>query len=145
MRPVLYVEDEEDDVFLLQRAWAQAALPNPLVVLPDGAQAIDYLLGRGRFRDRSLHPRPALVLLDLNLPFKGGLEVLAEARALLSAEELPILILSSSDAQRDRAAALSRGANGYRVKPRDCRGFTELAAEISHGWLGAPVVGGVPR
>ena len=141
MRPVLYVEDEEDDVFLLRRAWAREGIPYPLVVLPDGVQAVDYVLGQGAFCDRSLHPLPVLVLLDLNLPLKGGLEVLTESRARFPADELPIVIVSSSDAQRDRMAALARGANGYRVKPRDCQGIDTLVAELRHQWL-PPVVAG---
>lgn len=143
MRPVLYVEDEEDDVFLLQRAWARAGLPYPLVVLPDGVQAVDYLLGQGAFHDRTRYPFPILVLLDLNLPLKGGFEVLKEARARFALDALPIVVMTSSDAQRDRAAAQANGANGYRVKPRDCHGIESFVAELSRQWL-PPVAGSVP-
>src|SRR5687767_8914254 len=96
LRPVLYAEDEDNDAFLMHRAFAKAGVANPLKIVPDGAAAIRYLSGTGEFRDRTQHPSPCLLLLDLNLPRQSGLEVLQWARAQPPLQGLPIVMLTSS-------------------------------------------------
>src|ERR1043165_7398731 len=94
--PVLVVEDSEDDVFILRRAFKKAQLNNPIHIVTDGAQAIEYLAGQGKFGNRSEYPFPVLVLLDLKLPLKSGLEVLEWIQGQLFRSELNVIVLTSS-------------------------------------------------
>ena len=134
--PVLYAEDEEDDVFLLRHAFQEASIPNPIVTLPDGEAAIDYLGGRGNFTDRSEHPLPILLLLDINMPLVSGLEVLEWIRAQDSSlRELPALIFSSSSQPSDIQRAYQLGANGYLVKPSGLANLAEMVRAVRDYWL----------
>lgn len=116
-RPVLYAEDDENDAFLMQRAFKKAGILNPLHIATDGAEAIAYLAGEEAFSDRARHPLPCLLLLDLNLPRRSGLEVLKWVREQPALHSLPAVILTSSNQDRDINAAAGIGANGYLVKP----------------------------
>jgi CheY-like chemotaxis protein len=128
--PVLYAEDEDNDAFLMQRAFARAGVKNPLKVVIDGAAAIRYLSGAGEFSDRALHPSPCLLLLDLNLPRQSGLDVLAWARSQPGLRSLPIVILTSSSQDRDIGSAYSLGANGYLVKPPSSEKLIDLVSSL---------------
>jgi CheY-like chemotaxis protein len=130
LRPVLYAEDEDNDAFLMQRAFAKAGVTNPLRVVVDGAAAIRYLAGTDEFSDRVRNPSPCLLLLDLNLPRQSGLEVLQWARAQPGLRELPIVILTSSSQDRDIGSAYALGANGYLVKPPSSEKLIELVAGL---------------
>jgi CheY-like chemotaxis protein len=144
-RPVLYAEDEENDAFLMQRAFAKAFVSNPLQIVVDGAAAIRYLSATGEFADRERFPSPCLLLLDLNLPRNSGLEVLKWARAQSAFQALPIVILTSSSQDRDIGSAYALGANGYLVKPPSSERLIELVTELrdvclvpdvsAEGWL----------
>jgi CheY-like chemotaxis protein len=114
---ILLVEDNEDDVFIFRRAYKQAQLPHALQVVTDGQQAIDYLEGQGVFSQRELHPLPFLVLLDLKLPLKHGLEVLQAIRASSPLQTLCVIVLTSSAEARDILRAHELGAQGFLVKP----------------------------
>jgi CheY-like chemotaxis protein len=114
---ILLVEDSEDDVFLMQRALQKAHLTFPLQIAADGQQALDYLAGHGKFTDRARHPVPALVFLDLKLPYVHGFEVLAWIRGNAALQNLPVVILTSSPEERDRKKAEQLGVSGYLVKP----------------------------
>lgn len=143
--PVLYAEDDENDVFLMERAFAKACVINPLQTVIDGAAAIRYLAGMGEFADRQRFPLPCLVLLDLNLPRRSGLEVLKWVREQPSMQNLPVIMLTSSIQDRDIGSANVLGANGYLVKPPSSERLLELvtslrdvclASEGGHqGWL----------
>ena len=145
LQPVLYAEDEDNDAFLMQRAFAKAGVGNPLQIVSDGAAAIRYLSGTGEFSDRSQFPFPILVLLDLNLPRQSGLEVLEWCRAKRGLHDLQIVILTSSSQIRDISSAYSLGANGYLVKPPSSDKLIELVTALrdacltpgapTHGWL----------
>lgn len=128
MLPILYVEDEESDVLLLQHAFTKAGIPNPLHTAPDGKVAVDYLAGNPPFDDRTRHPLPGLILLDLNLPFRSGLEVLAWLRKQPQLRHLPVLVFSSSNRPDDIVRAYETGANGYLVKPSS---LAQLVAQVS--------------
>src|SRR5688572_28368951 len=97
---ILLVEDNEDDVFLMQRALKVARITNPLFVAEDGQQAVDYLAGAGRYTDRTRFPIPAIVFLDLKLPVLRGHEVLAWIRKQPHLENLVVVVLTSSSAPR---------------------------------------------
>jgi CheY-like chemotaxis protein len=114
---ILLVEDNRDDVFFFRRAMSKAQLAFPVQVVEDGQEAIDYLSGIGRFRDRFRYPMPTVVLLDLKLPYVSGFEVLTWIREQPALAALSVVILTSSPEQRDRDKANQLGATGYLVKP----------------------------
>jgi len=126
----LLAEDNVDDVFFFQRAMQKAKLSFPIHVVENGLKAIEYLQGTGDYQDRARHPMPALVLMDLKLPFASGFEVLAWIRQQLSLARLPVVILTSSPEQRDREMAVKLGASGYLVKPPTPDMLRELFASI---------------
>jgi CheY-like chemotaxis protein len=137
--PVLYAEDEENDVFLMQRAFRKAGIKNPLQTASDGAEAIRYLQGAGDYADRRRFPLPCLVLLDLNLPRRSGLEVLKWIREQPSFAHLPVVILTSSNQHRDIASAYQLKANGYLVKPPSSEKLIELVATLRDTCLTGPI------
>ena len=132
---LLLVEDNEDDVFLMRRALKQAEIHNPLYVVADGEQAVDYLAGNGEFNDREQYPFPALVFLDLKLPFKSGHDVLAWIRHEAELVELVVVVLTSSDETSDIDRAYKLGANSYLVKPPSLIQLRDLAKSFKWYWL----------
>jgi CheY-like chemotaxis protein len=130
LRPVLYAEDEDNDAFLMQRAFIKACVSNPLQIVVDGAAAIRYLTGTGEFTNRTKFPLPCLLLLDLNLPRQSGLEVLKWVREQESFRELPAVILTSSSQDRDIGSAYALGANGYLVKPASSEKLIEIVKDL---------------
>ncbi len=135
-RVVLHVEDDQNDVFFLQHAFQQAGISNPIEHAHDGQQAIDYLAGAGKFADRGQYPLPALILLDLKLPRKSGLEVLQWLRDASDLPTLPVIVFSSSSLREDIDRAYHLGANSYIVKPASVEERIELARLIKGFWLG---------
>ncbi|AIE85890.1 response regulator [Fimbriimonas ginsengisoli] len=116
-KTILLVEDNEDDVFALRRSLKKAQVANPVQVAEDGQKALDYLAGVGPYADREQYPLPRLVLLDLKLPYRNGMEVLAWIRQQRSLDALPVVILSGSDEARDHKNAAALGIHDYLVKP----------------------------
>ncbi len=123
---ILLVEDSEDDVFMMQRAFRKANIPNPLQCVTNGEEAIDYLDGRGAFADRAQFPLPMVVFLDLNLPKKSGYEVLEYVRQHPVLKKLTIYILSASTRPTDVERTALLGANGYFIKPTRIEKLQEL-------------------
>ena len=134
-KPILHVEDEENDIFLVQLAFQKAGVRVPLINVRDGESAIDYLAGRGRFADRWEYPLPGLVLLDLNLPGKSGIEVLRWLRKQPALDSLVVLLFSSSNLQRDIRNAFAAGANAYLVKPPGLEELVEIVRSIRDFWI----------
>jgi two-component system response regulator len=122
---ILLVEDNEDDVFFLERAVKKAGITAPVQVARDGQQAIDYLSGAGSFADRVQYPLPGLVFLDLKLPYVHGFDVLEWIRGQVQFGNLPVVVLTSSAEDRDRKRAQELRSQGYLVKPAEP---AELAA-----------------
>ena len=135
LKPILYAEDEENDAFFLKRAFKQASIPHPLVVVSDGQEAIDYCSGSGRYTNRNEYPLPCLVLLDLNMPRKSGLEVLEWIRKEPSVRTLPVIVLTSSLQDSDVYRAYTHGANAYVAKPSQPDGLIALAQTVKDFWL----------
>jgi len=133
--PILYVEDEETDVLLLQHVLTKAGIHNPFQTVKDGKAAKDYLAGDGLFADRRLHPLPGLVLLDLNLPYWSGFEVLAWIRQQPQLRRVPVVVFTSSSRPDDIARAYDAGANGYLVKPSALADLAALALALRDFWL----------
>jgi CheY-like chemotaxis protein len=134
-RPILLVEDDENDVFFMKRALADAGISNALHVASDGQQVIDYLSGAGEFSDRSKHPLPSLVFLDLKLPRKNGHDVLAWMRAQEALEGVIVLVLTTSAEERDIRQAYKLGANAFLVKPPTPAQLTELLKTVKAFWM----------
>ena len=132
---LLLVEDSEHDVFLMKRALKQAEIHNPVYVVGDGEQAIDYLSGNGEFADREAYPFPALVFLDLKLPLKSGHDVLEWIRQAAGMSELVVVVLTSSDEPSDINRAYKLGANSYLVKPPSLIQLRDLAKSFKWYWL----------
>jgi len=131
---VLVVEDNPTDVMLIRRAFAKA-VGNPLQIVSNGDVAVQYLAGEGPYRDRTEFPLPAVVLLDLKLPRRSGLEVLEWVRSQPSLRRLPIVVLTSSNQSRDINSAYDLGANSYLVKPVDFDDLKEMIAKIHVYWI----------
>lgn len=134
-RSILLVEDNPDDVDLTRRAFQRAGFTQPLDVVEDGVEALDYLFARGAHANRSGEPLPALVLLDLKLPRLNGHEVLRQLRADARTRFLPVVILTSSDEEKDLVESYSQGCNSYVRKPVSYTEFVEAARQLGLYWL----------
>ncbi len=132
---VLYVEDEETDVFFVKRAFAHMNISNPLRVVRNGRDAVDYMAGASQFSDRQRYPLPALILLDLKLPGIQGSDVLAWIRQQPQFQLLPVVIFSGSHLETDRDRTLQLGANDYIVKPIDMSIVPELFSSVLNRFL----------
>ena len=132
---ILLVEDNPDDVELTRLAFAEAGEPHRLHVIRDGAEALDYLLGRGRHAGREVADLPALVLLDLNLPLLDGREVLQAIRAEDATRRLPVVVLTTSAEPFDVEQAYALGANSYIQKPVEFERFVEVVRQVGRYWL----------
>jgi two-component system response regulator len=132
---ILLVEDNDDDAELTEMAFREAKISNPILRLSDGAEALDYLLGRGAHASRDVSQLPAVVLLDLNLPRLNGLEVLAALRAAEHTKRLPVVVLTSSNEDKDRLAAYDHHANSYVRKPVDYDQFVAAARQLGLYWM----------
>ena len=136
--PLLYVEDDENDAFLMRHAFTRAGVQHPLTVVSDGQQAVDYLAGAGPFADRDRYPVPGMLLLDLNLPLRSGFEVLEWVRSQPRYSELIVAVLSSSNHAKDIDRANALGASAYFVKPSDVEKRRELVRTLQARWLLPP-------
>jgi CheY-like chemotaxis protein len=133
--PILYVEDEEYDVLFLKQAFAAADIRNPFKVVTDGQQATNYLAGVGVFSDRQQFPLPGLVLLDLKLPYRSGLEVLKWIREQAELKSLLVVIYTSSTQPKDIRVAYELGANGYLVKQGMLERLDQMVRALRDYWL----------
>ena len=133
---ILLAEDEANDVFLMKRAFAKVKLINPMEVVSDGELAISYLKGTGQFHDREKYPLPMLILLDLKLPRRSGLEVLAWIREQEPPiRRIPVVVLTSSKQSNDINRAYELGANSYLVKPVAFEGLLDMVKALEMYWF----------
>jgi two-component system response regulator len=133
--PILLVEDNQDDEALTLRALRKNHIVNEVVVARDGAEALDYLFGTGAHAGRDLGNMPQVVLLDLNLPRIGGLDVLKRIRQDERTKFLAVVVLTSSKEDEDLIRSYSTGANAYVRKPVDFQQFTEAVKTLGLFWL----------
>ena len=131
---VLLIEDNIDDERLTLRALRKNNIMNEVVVAYDGEEALDYLFARGSYAGRDTEVMPAVVILDLKLPKVDGHEVLAKIKEDESLRRIHVVILTTSNAERDRLKAYDLHANSYVVKPLDFASFTELIKDLSLYW-----------
>ena len=132
---ILLVEDNDDDAELAVMAFRQAKITNPLIRARDGVEALDYLFARGKHAQRNVHDLPAVALLDLRLPKLNGHEVLKAIRADERTKHLPIVVLTSSNEEKDRLSAYDQFANSYVLKPVDYDQFVGAARQLGLYWM----------
>ena len=132
---ILLVEDNPRDEKLALRAFAQNNIINQVIVAHDGVEAMDYLLGTGAYAGRDVHDMPQVMLLDLKLPKLDGLEVLRRVRADERLRYLPVVVLTSSDEQRDLVETYTLGVNSYVQKPVDFKQFADAVKQLGLYWL----------
>jgi two-component system response regulator len=132
---ILLVEDNESDEELTLLALGRANIANQVVVVRDGAAAIDYMFGTGEYEGRSVEDLPQVILLDLNLPKISGLDVLKAVRADKRTALVPVVILTSSKEERDLHAGYELRANSYIVKPVDFEQFSDAVHRLGMYWL----------
>jgi CheY-like chemotaxis protein len=134
-KTILLVEDNPQDEMLALRALRKVNLANQVEVVRDGQQALDYLFREGEFAGRSGPDLPTVVLLDINLPRVNGLVVLERLRNDTRTSLLPVVILTSSDEERDRLKSYEQGANSFVRKPLDFAEFAEAVARLGVYWM----------
>ena len=132
---ILLVEDNDDDVELARRAFEKSNIANEIVVVSDGAEALDYLFVTGAYAHRDPTIMPNVILLDLKLPRVTGLEVLCRMRADDRTKRLPVVILTTSNEEKDIINSYDLGANSYVQKPVDFAQFTQAAQQLGLYWL----------
>jgi CheY-like chemotaxis protein len=132
---ILLVEDNPIDVELTKSAFKKAQITNPLHVVSDGEAALDFLFARGSHADRLKARPPQLILLDLNLPKKGGLEVLREIKGDQRTRHIPVIILTISERDRDIDECRRLGAETYIVKPVNFQNFSKVTTFLSLSWV----------
>lgn len=132
---ILLVEDNPDDETLTLRALKKGNLANEIVVAHDGVEALDYLLGEGAYAGRDVSHQPEMVLLDLKLPKIDGHEVLKRMRADERTRRTPVVMLTTSNEERDIAISYNNGANSYIRKPVDFNQFMDAIRKLGLYWL----------
>jgi CheY-like chemotaxis protein len=132
---ILLVEDEENDVVFMEMAMEKAGLMNAFQVAEDGAEAIDYLSGKGEFADRARFPLPSIVFLDLKLPRVMGMDVLKWIRDQPALDTMVVIMLTSSQQRSDIQRACAVGANSYLVKPSNPLALDEIVELVKRYWL----------
>jgi CheY-like chemotaxis protein len=137
MRPVtiLLVEDNLQDIEITRRAFAKGRVHNDLMVVRDGEEALDYLYRRGKYRDPASSPRPGMILLDLNLPKIGGLEVLQRIKKDESLKAIPVIVLTVSQREQDIALSYHLGVNTYVQKPVEFDAFMRVVNTVHDYWI----------
>lgn len=143
-RTVLLIEDNPSEERLTLRAFRQAGIQQEVIVVRDGAEALEYLFAEGRYANRSADDQPALTLLDLKLPYLDGFEVLQRIRQDTRTQLNPVVVLTSSAHPEDIVRCYQFGANSYLQKPVDFRKFVDLAITFSHYWLNWNLVPAYP-
>lgn len=134
MKTILVVEDIDDDVFFLKRALRHAEITNPVHVVIDGQQALDYLEGRGEYATREKYPLPFLILLDLKLPYVMGLDVLKWIRQKREFDSTWVAVLTSSEQDSDISSAYRLGCNAYLTKPPSREKLLEFMRNFGEEW-----------
>ncbi len=132
---ILLVEDNASDIGLTKRAFMKKNIANPLVVVQDGQEALDYLFCVGPYAGRPDKNTPSVILLDINLPKIGGLAVLRHIREDERTKLIPVIMLTTSKEEQDLVASYTNGANSYIRKPVDFTQFLEAVGQLGMYWL----------
>lgn len=132
---ILLVEDDSNDILFIQRAFRRSKLENPIHIVRDGDEAVAYLSGEGKYGNRNLYPLPGMILLDLKLPRRSGLEVLEWLRNQPVLKRIPVVILTSSKENTDVNKAYDIGVNSYLLKPVSYNALNEMIDTLNAFWL----------
>ena len=132
---ILLVEDNVQDIEITQRAFAKGRVRNELTVVRDGEEAIEYLYHRGRYQDPATSPRPGMILLDLNLPKVGGLEVLQQIKKDDQLKQIPVIVLTVSQREEDVVRSYDLGVNTYIQKPVEFDNFMRVVNAVHEYWI----------
>jgi two-component system, response regulator len=132
---ILLVEDNSDDVEITLRAFRKSNVLSEIVVVRDGVEALDYMFAAGTYAGRTTKPQPDVILLDLNLPKVSGLEVLRRLRGEERTRRVPVVVLTSSNEEKDIQSSYDLGANSFVRKPVDFTQFMEVARQLGQYWL----------
>ena len=133
--PILLAEDDKNDIYLMRRAFDSAGYINPLFVVHNGQEVLDYLEGSGQFSQRDKYPMPGLLLLDLKMPLMDGYDVLAWLREHREFASLPVVILTASKLEEDVLKTRELGIYDYRVKPHAFEDLVRLLDDVRKCWL----------
>lgn len=139
---VLMAEDDEHDIIATRRAWRTHHISNPLFVVNDGEECLDYLFRRGVFAGPGAAPRPGILLLDIHMPRLDGLATLRQIRESGEFRRLPVIMLTTSRGEEDRVRSYDLGANAYIVKPVGFENFAEAIKTIQLFWQLTELPGG---
>jgi CheY-like chemotaxis protein len=131
---VLMAEDDEHDILATRRAWKKHHISNPLYIVNDGEECLDFLHRRGKYSEQGTAPRPGILLLDIRMPKMDGLAVLKHIRQDEQLRRLPVVILTTSRAEEDRLRSYDFGANAYIVKPVGFNNFSDAVRTINLFW-----------
>jgi CheY-like chemotaxis protein len=131
---VLLAEDDEHDIVATNRAWKKHNIANPLYIVNDGEECMDFLHRRGKYSEPGAAPRPGILLLDIKMPKMDGLTVLKQIREDEELQHLPVIILTTSKAEEDRLKGYNLGVNAYIVKPVGFENFSEAVRTINLFW-----------
>jgi CheY-like chemotaxis protein len=132
---ILLVEDDPDDIYLIGEAIDECQLSARIFIVEDGEQMLDYLNQRGEYSDPDQAPRPDLILLDLNMPRKDGREALVEMKENPELRGIPVVVLTTSSAERDMKYSYEQGASGFVTKPVTFTGLREAVCKIADYWI----------
>jgi CheY-like chemotaxis protein len=133
--PILLAEDDKNDIYLMRRAFDSAGYLNPLFIVHNGQEVVDYLEGTGPFAQRDKHPLPGLLLLDLKMPLMDGYDVLAWLRRHSEFDALPVIVLTASKLEEDINRTRELGIHDYRVKPHAFEDLVRLLDDVRKCWL----------
>ncbi len=131
---VLMAEDNKHDIVATKRAWKESNIANPLYIVNDGEECLDYLYQRGKYSEQGSAPRPGLLLLDLKMPKMDGLEVLKRIRESEEFRRLSIVVLTTSKSEEDKIASYDLGVNAYVQKPVGFEGLVKAIKTINLFW-----------
>lgn len=132
---ILVADDDPDDCLLTQEAFRESRMSNEVHFVHNGEELMDYLRHRPPYQDRLRHPRPGLILLDLNMPLKDGREALAEIKADENLRSIPVVVLTTSSAEEDIIRSYDCGVNSFITKPVSFRGLLDVVQTLGRYWL----------
>jgi two-component system, response regulator len=133
--PILMVDDDKDDQMLVEKALREKGVTNPVIFLSDGEAMLDYLKRKGKFSGPEASDRPCFILLDLNMPRMDGRKALLFLKSDPELKKIPVLVLSTSNAEEDIVRSYNLGANSFLIKPSDFTGLLSMAESLANYWL----------